>query len=185
MLVVKGPTDGHGATNAGANGLNMLVDCAARGMPWTGVNGARIAAVPHVAVLDADPPVFGYSTAQRRCRAGQVHVLVADLPGRHHRRGCGLLAGPAMNASTRSKKPSTWARAWSLAAGSSQSASSAAFKLEAASYGAPACAATTAVPAACPQPCTTAITPRALRWARLIKLNVSSLDWLGIWGDDA
>ena len=62
-------------------------------MPWTGINGARIAAVPHVAVLDADPPVFGYSTAQRRCRAGQVHVLVADLPGRHHRRGCGLLAG--------------------------------------------------------------------------------------------
>jgi hypothetical protein len=30
--------------------------------------------MPHVAVLDADPSVFGYSTAQRRCRTGQVHA---------------------------------------------------------------------------------------------------------------
>ena len=40
----------------------------------------------------------------------------------------------------------------SRAAGSSQSASSAAFKLEAASRGTPACSAITAVPAACPTP---------------------------------
>ena len=46
-----------------------------------------------------------------------------------------------------------------------QSRSSAAFKLEAASCGTPACAATTAVPAACPDPWMAAITPRALRRA--------------------
>ena len=45
------------------------------------------------AVLDADPPVFGHPAAQRRRRAGQVHVLVADLPGGRHRRGRGLVAG--------------------------------------------------------------------------------------------
>src|SRR5690242_19842983 len=79
-----------------------------------------------------------------------------------------------MNASTRSSSPSTWARAASRAAGSSQSVSSAAFKLEAASCGTPARSAIMAVPAACPRPCTTAITPRALRRACPIKLKVSS-----------
>jgi len=47
-------------------------------------------------------------------------------------------------------------------------------RLEAASCGTLACAAMAAVPAACPHPCTAAITPRALRRACPIKLNVSS-----------
>ena len=54
---------------------------------------AGLAAVPHLGVLDADPPVPGHSAAQRRRRAGQVHVLVADLPGGRHGRGRGLVAG--------------------------------------------------------------------------------------------
>src|SRR5215510_1652520 len=99
----------------------------------------------------------------RTCRAVVTAAAAASWPAR-----------PAMNASTWSSRPSTSARAASRAAGSSQSASSAAFRLEAASCGTPACAAATAVPAACPRPCSTAITPRALRRACPIKLKVSS-----------
>jgi hypothetical protein len=47
--------------------------------------------VPHVAVLDADPPVAGHPAAQRRRRAGQVHILVADLAGHLHSPGRGLV----------------------------------------------------------------------------------------------
>jgi hypothetical protein len=42
--------------------------------------------VAHLADFDADAPVFGHPAAQRRRRAGQVHVLVADLAGDGHRR---------------------------------------------------------------------------------------------------
>jgi len=52
--------------------------------------------VPHLAVFDADPPVFGHPAAQRRRRPAEVCVLVADLAGDRHRgsRGPGaLLAG--------------------------------------------------------------------------------------------
>ena len=47
----------------------------------------------HLAVFDADPPVPGHAAAQRRRRAGQIHILVADLAGGGHRRSCSLVAG--------------------------------------------------------------------------------------------
>ena len=42
---------------------------------------AGLTAVAHVAVFDADPPVAGHAAAQRRRRAGGIHVLVPDLAG--------------------------------------------------------------------------------------------------------
>ena len=150
-------------------------------MPWTGVNGARIAAVPHVAVLDADPPVFGYSIAQRRCRAGQVHVLVADLPGGRHRRGCGLLAGRGGN--KRLHKIKAQHLGQSLVPGGRVIPVRIQRGLQAGGGGQlrrPSLCFHDGGPGGLPQPCTTAITPRALPWACLIKLNVSSLDWLDI-----
>ena len=41
--------------------------------------------MPHLAVFDADAPVFGHPAAP--APAGQVDVLVADLAGDGHRRG--------------------------------------------------------------------------------------------------
>ena len=66
-------------------------------VPLVPVNQHRagLAAVPHVAVLHAHPPVPGHPAAQRRHRAGAVHVLVAHLPGDRHRRGRGRLPGPS------------------------------------------------------------------------------------------
>ena len=49
--------------------------------------------MPHLAVLDADPPVPGHPAAQRRRHPGQVHVLVADLAGDSGRCLRGLRAG--------------------------------------------------------------------------------------------
>jgi hypothetical protein len=54
-----------------------------------------LAAVAHLGVFHADPPIAGHAAAQRRRRAGQVHVLVADLAGGRDRRGRGLIASPA------------------------------------------------------------------------------------------
>ena len=130
--------DAHGRDQAGVQ--------VAQHVPLVAVEQHRagLAPVAHLGVLDADPPVFGHPAAQRRRRPGAVHVLVAHLAGDRHRCGRGLVTDwPATKASTRSSKPSTWARARSRAAGSSQSRSSAAFRLEAASGGTPACAATT------------------------------------------
>ena len=56
---------------------------------------AGLAPVPHLGVFDADPPVFGHPAAQRRRRAGAVHVLVTDLAGGRHRSGRRLVAGLA------------------------------------------------------------------------------------------
>jgi hypothetical protein len=47
---------------------------------------AAFSAVAHPRVLDADPPVLGDPTPQRRRLAvSQLHVLIADLPGRPQR----------------------------------------------------------------------------------------------------
>ena len=49
--------------------------------------------MPHIAVLDADPPVTGDPAAQRRHRARAVRILITDLHrGRHCRSRCGLAA---------------------------------------------------------------------------------------------
>jgi hypothetical protein len=105
------------------------------------------------------------------------HVLVADLPGRGQALGHCRVAGTAKLTGQPSIRPtaaSTTPSACGSAAGSSQSRSNAAFKLEAASSGTPACSASTAVPSASPHPCWRANTPTTLRSAWPIRLMVSS-----------
>ena len=50
--------------------------------------------MPHLGVLDADPPAYGDSAAQSRAGPGQIGVLVPYLPGGRHRSGRGLVAVP-------------------------------------------------------------------------------------------
>ena len=89
-------------------------------MPLVAVEQHRagLAAVPHLGVFDADPPVFGDPAAQRRRWPGQVYVLVTDLAGGCHRRWPPprrSLPCPATKASTVSSRPSTPASAPSRA----------------------------------------------------------------------
>jgi hypothetical protein len=58
---------------------------------------AGLAAMAHLAVLDADAPVFSHPAAQRRHGAGGVHVLLAHLAGDRHHRGRSLVTSPAGN----------------------------------------------------------------------------------------
>src|SRR6266566_2796904 len=89
---------------------------------------------------------------------------------------CGSPPPPssAANPSTRPTAPSTTPSACPSAAGSSQSRSNAAFKLDAANSGVPARSASTRVPSASPHPCWRANTPTTLRSAWPNKLIVSS-----------
>jgi len=43
-------------------------------------------------VLDADPPVAGHPGPQRRPRAGQINILVADLVGHRQAGAVGVAA---------------------------------------------------------------------------------------------